>query len=218
MTEDELGELLSDCPLLFHMAEVGSWASIRAKGLLSTSALLDIHGVEGAERARIESARRPESVELSPGVVIRDNGPLNEKNLARCLDGGLAPGDWYRLLNGRVFFWLSRQRLHKLLGAQLYRNKAHEVLEIEARPLVETYRDRIELSPMNSGATGRFPVRRGPTTFRRIADYDYAGRKARGLERVVELAVLGGVPDIERFTRRVVRMRCEREEAVVWSR
>jgi hypothetical protein len=34
----------------------------------------------------------------------------------------------------------------------------------------------------------------------------------------VELAVLGGVPDIERFTRRVVRMRCEREEAVVWSR
>ncbi len=218
MTEDETEELLRDCPTLFHMAEEGSWPSIRARGLLSTSALLDLYGLVGEERARIEGARRPASIVLAPGVVIRDNGPLNEKNLARSLDGDLKPADWYRLLNGRVFFWLSRQRLQKLLGARLYREKAHEVLEAEARPLVEAYRDSIELSPMNSGATGRFPVRRGPTTFRPIADYDYAGRKARGLERVVELAVLGGVPDIERFTRRVVRMQGSQEEAVIWER
>jgi hypothetical protein len=34
---------------------------------------------------------------------------------------------------------------------------------------------------------------------------------------VVELAVLGGVPDIERLVRRVVRMRGDREVGVVWE-
>ncbi|HVG48796.1 MAG TPA: hypothetical protein VM899_11755 [Rubellimicrobium sp.] len=217
MTEDELTELLAGHPVLYHMAEAGSWPSIRERGLLSTSALLDLFGVGVAERHAIEAERRPLSVALAPGAVIRDNGPLNEANLARCLDDGLRPEDWYRLLNGRVFFWLSRERLLRLLGARLYRGKEHEVLEVEARPLVEACRDRIELSPINSGATGRFPVRRGLRTFRRIPDYDYASRRARRLEPVVELAVLGGVPDIARFTRRVVRMRGDREEGVVWE-
>ena len=50
MTEGELAELIRDCPTLYHMAECGSWPSIRRHGLLSTSALLDLYGVQGAER------------------------------------------------------------------------------------------------------------------------------------------------------------------------
>ena len=45
MTETELEELLSDCPTLYHMAEDRSWPSIRHRGLLSTTALLDLYGV-----------------------------------------------------------------------------------------------------------------------------------------------------------------------------
>jgi hypothetical protein len=148
--------------------------------------------------------------------VIRDNGPLNEKNLARVLDDGLSPEDWYRLLNDRVFFWLSRGRLERLLGARLYRDRAHDVLEVEAAPLVAAYRDRVRLSPVNSGATGRFPVRRGLGTFRAIEDYPYAARRrANRREPVVELSVLGGVPDIARFVLRATRMRGGAEEAVL---
>jgi hypothetical protein len=46
-------------------------------------------------------------------------------------------------------------------------------------------------------------------TFLPIPDYPYSawcGKRKRG-ERVVELAVEGGVPDIARFVRRVVTMR-----------
>jgi hypothetical protein len=42
------------------MAEVGTWLSIRERGLLSTSALLDLYGIEGEERRRIESCNRPD--------------------------------------------------------------------------------------------------------------------------------------------------------------
>jgi len=54
VTDAELAELLQDCPTLYHMAERGSWPSIREHGLLSTSALLDLYGKQGAEREAIE--------------------------------------------------------------------------------------------------------------------------------------------------------------------
>ncbi len=221
MTDDELDRLLRDCPLLWHMAEAGSWPSIREHGLLSTSRLLDRLGVAGAAREAIESRRRPAAVPLAGPdgtVLIRDNKPLNDTRLARCLDDGLTPRDWYRLLNARAFFWLRRERLLTLMRA--YPGQDHDVLEVDAAALVAAHRDRITLSPINSGAIGRAAARRGLETFRPIASYPYGRYRAmRGpRDRVVELAVEGGVPDVARFVRRVVRMRDGVEEGVVWDR
>ena len=224
MTEAELDELLRDCPVLFHMAEAGSWPSIRRLGLWSTSALLERFAVPLAQRAAIESQRRPESVELTHPewgrAVIRDNKPINDASLRRCLGDGLEPADWYRILNARVFFWLSEKRLLKLLGARSYARSAHDVIALDARPLVERYREQITLSPINSGATSRFPVARGLDTFRPIRAYpyaDYRAKRPRG-ERVVELAVSPGVPDIARFVLRVTRMQGDRAVETLWER
>jgi hypothetical protein len=212
MTEAELDELLRDCPRLFHMAERGSWPAIRRHGLLSTSALLDLCDVPQPERPAIEAARRPAGVVLDgpegERIVIRDNKPMNDASLARVLQGGLQPEDWYRTLNARTFFWLSEKRLRRLLEAGSYRTAQHDIIILDARALVDAYRECITLSPINSGATSRFPVARGPETFRRVADYPYAEwrkKRAKG-ERVVELAVTGGVPDIARFALALTRM------------
>ena len=51
-------------PRPYHMTEQGSWNSIQRHGLRSTTALLDLLEIYGAERASIESARRPESVKI----------------------------------------------------------------------------------------------------------------------------------------------------------
>ena len=211
MTGNELDELLRDCPTLYHMAEAGTWPSIRRHGLLSTLALLDLRGVEGPRRDALESQRRPHGVALrSPGLegaVIRDQKPMDDAGLARCLDGGLLPEDWYRLLNGKVFFWLTPARLMRLMDARPYRGLVHDVLELDAAALVSACRDAVTLSPINSGATRPFPVRRGPDTFLPIAAYPYGGwrsRRPRG-ERVVELTVDHAVPDVARFVRRVTR-------------
>jgi hypothetical protein len=223
VTEAELEELLTDCPVLFHMAECGSWPSIRKHGLLCTTALLSLTGMEGEERFLIESARRKESVVIEHGqhgrLVIRDNKPMDDRGLMRCLQDGLNPRDWYELLNARVFFWMSRQRLDGLLCAGAYADEQHDVLQLDTRRVVQDYRTQITLSPINSGCTKPMPHPRGLNTFQNIDNYPYAHwrpRRRRG-ERVVELAVGPGVSDIERYVLRVTRMQAGQELEVLFE-
>ncbi len=188
------------------MAEAGSWPSIQQHGLLSTASLV---GRFQPGNHTLVGQRRPQTVTLAPGVTLRDQKPMSDAGLERCLRDGLQPAEWYRMLNARVFFWLTPQRLQRLLNARPYRTAVHDVLEVDAAGLVAAYRDAITLCAINSGYTGRGAVPRGLDTFLPIDDYPYARWRAvrsRG-ERVVELAVLGGVPDIARFVRRVVPMR-----------
>ncbi len=212
VTAAELDRLLRDCPTLFHMAERGAWPSIERHGLLSVSALLDLYGVAGESRVALEACRRPEAVPLAasglPGAVLRDQKPMSDAALRRCLGGGMQPADWYRLLNGRVFFWLSRARVDRLAGARSYRGRGHDLLELDAAALVAAHRDRITLCPINSGATSRFPAPRGPDTLLPIDAYPYEHWRTRRspTERVVELSVLHAVPDVARFVRRVSPM------------
>lgn len=216
MTDGELAELIRDCPTLYHMAERGTWPSIRLHGLLSTSALLDLYKIQGPEREAIEGRRRPECVTIDHPVlrpiVIRDQKPMDDAGLRMCLLDGLSPEDWYRWLNRRVFFWLTRERLLRLLNARPYRHDEHDVLELDTASLVAAYRPAITLSPINSGTTKPFPStasKRGRATFLPIAEYPYARWRSNGRkpgERVVELTVDYGVPDVTRFVRRVVRM------------
>lgn len=189
--------LVRKYPKLYHMAEDGSWESIRRIGLLSTSALLDSFEVGNEKRREIESFRRPEIVGISHPefgeASIRDNKPTQEKTLERCLIG-MTPREWYEMLNRRVFFWVSEKRLMKLLEAKAYRNRPHLVLEIDTAELLRRHYDGISLSPINSGATFSMnPAPRGPDTFKRIPDHP-------GNRPVVELTVDYAVPDVADFT------------------
>jgi hypothetical protein len=224
VTTDELDELLGDCPTLFHMAEAGSWSNIRQYGLLSTSSLMDLLGVSGDARERIVSMRRPESVVFqSPQygrVVVRDNKPMDDAGLRRALDGSITPTEWYELLNSRVFFWLTHERLIRLLNAGSYVDQEHDVLELDAASIVSDYRGVIELCPINSGATKPMPAPRGRATFQKIDRYPYDTwrKKRRKGERVVELTIPGGVSNIEKYTKRVVRMKAAQVLSTLFSR
>ena len=213
-------DLAGHYPRLYHMTAAGGWAGIRANGLLPVEALLDAHGADDAAREAIQFARRPEQVELSPGVVVRDNKVLNEKSLARALTGGLAPRDWYGMLNARAFLWANPKRLDKLLAGRAYRDSAHDVLTFETRPLVTAYADVLECTPMNTGAAFMRAVPRGRESFVPLADVPWdAWRAKRGrADAVVEVAVPGGVPDAARYLTEVRRRRAGREDAVLWTR
>lgn len=188
-------------PGLFHMAEAGSWPAIQRHGLLSTTALLDLYEIQGEERDRLEAARRPESVPIEHPVHgtawIRDNKPINETVLRRTLVGMTEP-EFYRLLNGRVFLWLTETRLGRLRAAPPYRARPHDILVVSTERLLTAYADRVELSPMNSGAVhpaADYP--RGAGTFSRIADYPWAQRRRTApSEPIVEVTVPYAIPDI----------------------
>ncbi|CAA9519382.1 MAG: hypothetical protein AVDCRST_MAG05-3513 [uncultured Rubrobacteraceae bacterium] len=197
------------------MAEDGSWEGIQRLGLLSTTALLDRFGLEGETRFRIESTRRPEIEVIEHPehgrALIRDNKPMQEKVLERCLTG-MTPAEWYETLNRRVFFWVERGRLLKLLGARAYRNRPHLVLELDAAELLRRHAADVTLSSINSGATFTMnPAPRGPDTFLRIQDHPE--NKA-----VVELAVDYAVPDAAGYVLSVSRWHGDQRLGEVWRR
>lgn len=199
MTEDEL---LGRHPRIWHMAADGMWPSIRASGLLSVTALLDLHGINGAARHAIEGARRPQCVELDHPVhgraVIRDNKPMFEKSLEKCLEDQLTPEDWYRTLNAKTFFWVDKARLDRLLGAKAYAKDVQTVLEVDTAKLLDRHRPNVRLASMNTGQTLYVPQPRGLGTFKTLANFpDGPGRiGTRQRPHIVELVVEGGVSDI----------------------
>jgi hypothetical protein len=212
----DVADLLERYPRLYHMAEAGSWPSIRERGLLSTSALLDLFEVDGDRRTEIESARRPRSVTIDHPLhgtaVIRDQIPLIPTILERCLVG-MTPGEWCETLNRRVFFWTEEERLNKLLSARAYRERPHDVLTLDTESLVEAHEEAITLAHLNTGTTVFRAPERGPETFRRIADYPIENHR-----RVVELAVDGKIDDIEAHTLRVESRIGSTVLATVWER
>lgn len=218
-----VGMLCELHPRLFHMADAASWPGIRQAGLLSTSALLDRFEIAGPARQAIEGMRRPESVAvkhpLHGRAVIRDTKPMTDAALRRCLRG-LEPEAWYRMLNRKVFFWLTPGRLARLLGAAAYRDQEPCVLTVDTASLVAAHHDRITLSPINSGSTIRKPQPRGADTFIPISDYPFEQwRRKRGAtkEAVVELTVDHAVPDIMTHTLRVDRMKGGKVLQVLWE-
>lgn len=195
-----LEEFVAHYPFVYHMAEPNTWESIRALGLLSTSALLDLCGSVGEERRRIESQHRPKSVQLACGkygaILIRDQKPMSDVALRKCLTSGMTPAEWYATLNRKVFFWVTEKRLNKMLGA--YRGCEHIVLVVDSSKLLNRPSLSITLSPINSGSARRKAAPRGRETFRSLQDYPFdERRKRRGLSNAVRhVAIEWGIREL----------------------
>jgi hypothetical protein len=191
---------------IYHLAEAVNWQSIQQNGLLCASKLLDLAGVTGAERDRLERQQRQQHTELPNGVQIRDQKPMPPKALKSCLIG-LTPTDWYALINSRVFFWLDPDRLNRQRAACEPRSQV--VLTIDAVKLINTYSEQIALTPINTGNARRKPARRGIETFvpysiwiesRWVSETAALGPPARQRSHTsVELTIADAVPDVMQF-------------------
>ncbi|NIA67675.1 hypothetical protein HBA54_03650 [Pelagibius litoralis] len=202
MTPEELTERH---PKLFHVTEPGTHRSIREHGLLSTAEILTLFEVEAKERERLMTARRATAISLRHprhgSAVLNDNLPLSEKALETCLDDGLTPADWLRILNSKVFFWADEAGLQRLLGARMNQGRQREVLVFDTLRVAEAHLDTLCLCPINSGATIRKAARRGLSTFTAAKAHSYAQwRKLRGRsDKVVEITVDHAVPRAGEF-------------------
>ena len=210
-------EIITRHPLLYHMAEAGTWENIRRHGLLSTAALLRLFEVSEPQRSAIGSRYRGSREVIRHGdygcAVIREQTPMPPGKLGLALTD-MEPSEWYQLLNGKVFFWSTESRLLSFLQARSHRDRPHDVLTVCARSLVEQYANEITLSPINSG-TVRMPThKRGSDTFRTIAKHTCKTRR----ECFAELAVGGSVPDMKRHTLSVDRWMGPARQQNIWRR
>ena len=151
-------------PRLYHMSHEHAWEQIQRHGLLSTTSILDLWEVKGTQRTRVEGEIRRSRVELNhPAhgrVVIRDQKPMYEKKLRKALlDCTLE--EWCKLLNRKVFFWPSMERLNTHMSARENRGEKHLVLTLDSYRLTVAYENKITLCPLNSGNTIPFAHKRG---------------------------------------------------------
>ena len=197
-------DLAARHPRLYHLTEPDALPGILRHGLLPTQALLTLFEVAAADRRAIERQRRPASVRLDHPdhgrATITDNVPLHMAKLARCLDDGLAPEDWLRKLNERVFLWADQKGLAGLLSAKLNLTRDRQVLVLDTLSVARRCGARVELSPINSGSTLHVPARRGLSTFTPLERHSYKEwqwlRRKSGPDRVKEVTVVGSVPDV----------------------
>jgi len=198
----DVEELIERYPRLYHLSEAGAWPSIAAHGLLPAAEIVSTSTLGAAEQAKVLGRPRPSMLlidhPLLGAVTIRDQTPLRAHILQGVLRG-MSTQQWLNTLNDRVFFWLHPQRLEQLLNARRNRGRPHDVLTADTASLLSQHHERTRLSAINSGAT-LYPgaPERGPFTFRTIEDYPFTERLRHRTPQtaVVELAVLGGVPDI----------------------
>jgi hypothetical protein len=197
-------------PRLFHMTSASAWRTIERHGLRSVTAILDLMYIDPDRRGRIEAERRPDTVHLSDSGIgefeIRDQKPLHVGKLASCLTD-MTVTQWLQLLNRKVFFWPTEQRVDELLGAGEYKDREHLILVVRTSSLVAIHGPEITLAPINTGAVLYAPAPRGSGTLVGIAEYAYAeSRRRRGSRRAIaEVAVDYAVPDILNHIIRVER-------------
>ena len=218
----DLEQIIARHPRLYHMAEAGSWESIRRHGLLSTTALLDLFEVGEPSRTHINAQHRPNDEAIGHPAygraTIRSQTPMPHGKLQTALTD-MEPQEWYRMLNGKVFFWSTQSRLYGFLIATAHRDRPHDVLTVCTRSLVEQYKKEITLSPINSGTVRDVRHKRGRGTFQTIADYRCTNRQYEGeRECFAELAVEGSVPDIARHTLSVDRWMGSDHQGNIWQR
>lgn len=82
--------------------------------------------------------------------------------LARALQDGLEPSDWYALLNGHVFLWPAHERMERQL--QACGGRPQVPLIFDGPALLDRFGAEALISPINSGSGRRHPAPRGSDT------------------------------------------------------
>jgi hypothetical protein len=186
----------------YHLADAGNWPAIRREGLLSTAALIARAELDARAAAPFASYRDG-GRQLPCGALIRDQRPMPPSALARCLDAGLAPQDWYDLVNAKVFFWLDDDRLARHMAACARRPQVVMVIDLDR--LLARHGARAYLTPFNVGNARRRAAPRGARSFVPLTAWRATrwqgealpGQAPRAASHPpAELAIEHGVPDI----------------------
>ncbi len=135
------------------------------------------------EYENILRKRRSAHVEIMIGGephFIRDQKPISEINLAKCLTDGWSIGDFLYHLNDRVFMWPTVVRLWSHF--RTYADENPVILRFSTKNIFDA-NPHVKFCRLNSGATrsnsylGGAPPMRGAATFLPAAEFNNAVRE-----------------------------------------
>ena len=173
-------------PRLYHLTFASNLPGIRANGLLSTEALAGRFTPEDKVAAL---NRRRRCIQQIEGVTLRDQHAAVEAKMKSCLVGVTIP-EWFTLLNGKIFFFVSKQKVDVLANA--YASYSNVLLEIDTAELLATHTEHASLCRINSGSFLYNPRPRGRASFIPLAAYTYKNKR----DTPAELTMDRPIPEI----------------------
>ncbi len=175
----EQDKFIEKRPFLFHLTDQRNLPLIIKYGrLFSTNVLIDRSRNE--EYNFLKRAKRKSHFQLDiDGEIfsIRDQQPISEIALKKCLTNNWECADFYECLNNRVFMWPNLDRLWRHYNR--YVNENPVILRFETNLLLDI-NSNAKYCRLNSGATransylGGRPPERGIDTFKLAGDFTYS--------------------------------------------
>ena len=163
-------KFITERPYLYHLTSASnSKLIIEKKKLFSTNELVRMS--KDKKQLPILRTKRLDHHEViidGTSFFLRDQRPISEKALSKCLTDGWVVGDFLYHLNDRVFTWPTLDRLWRHFNR--YKSEKPVIFRF---PTIEVIRlnPQVQFCRLNSGATransylGGKPPERGSKTF-----------------------------------------------------
>lgn len=139
-------------PYLYHLTSSQNADNISStKNLFSANTLIDMTNDESLQG--VKRARRAEHQTIVIGentFFLRDQRPISEKALAKCLTNNWSVGDFLFHLNDRVFMWPTLDRLWKHFTR--YEQERPIIFRFSTSDIIEA-NPHVKFCRLNSGAT-----------------------------------------------------------------
>jgi hypothetical protein len=182
-------------PVLFHATAYGSWDSIAAHGLRTAAKLLS-----DDDKARTHVRTAPVEISGPDGLSasIRDQQVMARANIADHLDG-ITLGEWLSVLNERSFFFARQKDLTTLLGR--YGSEGQDVLTFDTARLLAAVGPAVEVATTEVAA----PVAWQKCPCRGLSTFEPLAHFVGDVADIQEVGIVGGIDDISRLVKRVVR-------------
>lgn len=166
----DIEQFIEKRPYLYHLTSKENAENIiKHRYIYSTNKLVEMS--EDASHAGILRTRRIEHYEVvinGQSYYLRDQRPISELALSKCLTDNWQVGDFLYHLNDRVFMWPTLERLSR--HYKRYQQEAPVIFRFPTAELLEL-NPHVLFCRLNSGATransylgGKAPDR-GPETF-----------------------------------------------------
>jgi len=166
----DIQKFITERPFLYHLTSKENVAQIvEAKKLYSTNELIKMS--KDKSFLPVQRQKRPQHVKLIINGIayyLRDQRPISEKALSKCLTDNWNVGDFLYHLNDRVFMWPTIERLERHF--KRYKQEKPVILRFSTREVIEA-NPHVKFCRLNSGATrpnshlGGIAPLRGPNTF-----------------------------------------------------
>ncbi|WP_129020680.1 DUF7002 family protein [Edaphocola flava] len=166
----ELKKFINDRSFLYHLTNEQNASNILKEGkIYSANTIIDMSNDKTYNLHK--RSRRTGHVQIvsKKGIIsLRDQRPISEKALAKCLTNDWSVGDFLYHLNDRVFMWPTLERLWRHF--KRYEHEKPTIFRFSTSEIISA-NPHVKFCRLNSGATranshlGGKPPARGIDTF-----------------------------------------------------